>query len=534
MREARVYDDLTEARIFVVDDEPANLELFEAILLDDGFTDIRCIRDPRDVPALQAAAPPDLVLLDLHMPHLDGFALLERIRAAAAPDEYLPVLVLTADVLPEARQRALSAGARDFLTKPIDPVETVLRIRNLLETRRLHLEQRRARAAAESAARRQRLLADASRVLGASFDTQSALACLVRLCVPELAAGCAVDLTDGDTVTRAAIAAQPGVDVPAWSASMDGGGRAHVTPLIAGPRALGTLTIVPHAGAAVDADTAQVTAELARRAAAAIENARLFHAAQQANRARDDMLAVVAHDLRNPLNTIGMAAEALLEQMQSGAAPAPRYLELVRRSVARMDGMIGDLLEVNRLETDRLVLDPVVLSVRAIIDESVEAMRPIADSAGIALSGERPIDAAVHADPARVHQILSNLVGNAIKFTSRGGRVTVAAQGDGTGAVIFSVSDTGRGIPADQIPHVFGRFWQHDRRDSRGIGLGLAIAKGLAEAHGGRIWVESVSGQGSRFYFTLPLASSSSSSVRGQSSRSSLENARSASSLPPV
>ena len=111
----------------------------------------------------------------------------------------------------------------------------------------------------------------------------------------------------------------------------------------------------------------------------------------------------------------------------------------------------------------------------------------------------------VSADPLRVHQVLSNLVGNAIKFTPRNGRITLSADHVG-GDVRFAVTDTGAGIPADQLPHIFGQFWQASRTDRRGIGLGLAIAKGIVEAHHGRIWVESTVGTGSRFFFTLPSA----------------------------
>jgi signal transduction histidine kinase len=109
----------------------------------------------------------------------------------------------------------------------------------------------------------------------------------------------------------------------------------------------------------------------------------------------------------------------------------------------------------------------------------------------------------VLADAARVQQVLSNIVGNAVKFTPRDGRITVCAESIG-GEVRFAVIDTGPGIPAEQLPHIFGRFWQAKTSDRRGIGLGLAIAKGIVEAHNGRIWVESHVGLGSTFYFTLP------------------------------
>jgi signal transduction histidine kinase len=134
-------------------------------------------------------------------------------------------------------------------------------------------------------------------------------------------------------------------------------------------------------------------------------------------------------------------------------------------------------------------------------------LRPLAASSTIVLdsrvAGDLP---RVIADGARIQQVLSNLVGNAVKFTGRDGRITVAAE-QIDGEVRFSVVDTGPGIPAEQLPHIFGRFWQGKPTDRRGIGLGLAIAKGIVDAHNGRIWVESSVGAGSTFYFTLPAAS---------------------------
>src|SRR3990172_5183213 len=133
-------DRLSAARIVIVDDEPANVRLLERILQHAGYTDLTSTTDPRDALALCKETEPDLILLDLHMPHVDGFAVMAELRPLLVDDNYLPILVLTADITPEAKQRALSGGAKDFLTKPIDPPEVLLRIKNLLDTRFLHLQ----------------------------------------------------------------------------------------------------------------------------------------------------------------------------------------------------------------------------------------------------------------------------------------------------------------------------------------------------------------------------------------------------------
>ena len=132
-------DELTEARILVVDDQEANVRLLERILQRAGYANVATTTDPRQVLAMYGELDPDLIVLDLHMPHMDGFEVMEELGRRVPDGSYLPILVLTADATPQARQRALSMGARDFLTKPFDHDEALLRIRNLLETRSLHL-----------------------------------------------------------------------------------------------------------------------------------------------------------------------------------------------------------------------------------------------------------------------------------------------------------------------------------------------------------------------------------------------------------
>jgi signal transduction histidine kinase len=178
---------------------------------------------------------------------------------------------------------------------------------------------------------------------------------------------------------------------------------------------------------------------------------------------------------------------------------------MMRRAGERMNRLIQDLLDVKRIESGRLVVEPRPVPAGALLGEAVELLRPLATSNAIDLVYEAAEDLPrVSADPHRIHQVLSNLIGNSIKFTPRGGRVSVTGECLGP-EVRLAVSDTGPGIPPEYVPHIFGQFWQGARTDRRGIGLGLAIAKGIVEAHAGRIWVESTVGAGSSFYFTLPV-----------------------------
>jgi signal transduction histidine kinase len=244
--------------------------------------------------------------------------------------------------------------------------------------------------------------------------------------------------------------------------------------------------------------------ELARRASLAVDNALLYLEAQRATRARDEVLAVVAHDLRNPLGTIHMASSYLLEQ--SMEEPARRQLEIVHRSAARMNQMIQDLLDITRIESGRLALDLIDASPAPLLHEAWQMLEPLARARNLALRLEaEPTLPRVRMDAARVLQVISNLVGNALKFTPAGGEVSIHAEALDD-EVRISVRDTGPGITPDRLPHVFGRFWQADPKDRRGIGMGLSIAQGLVEGHGGRIWVESQPGEGSIFRFTLRRA----------------------------
>lgn len=237
--------------------------------------------------------------------------------------------------------------------------------------------------------------------------------------------------------------------------------------------------------------------EVGRRAALALENARLYRAAERAIQARDDVLGVVAHDIRNPLNTILMQVTLI---RRSEAQP-----ERIERAATRINRLIQDLLDVTHMEAGRLSIEPARVLAGQVVLESLEAQEPLASSGFLEL--QLDVTSAlpeIWADRDRLLQVFENLIGNATKFTQTGGRITVGAR-PREEDVLFWVADTGVGISADDLPHVFDRFWRVRKAERRGAGLGLAIVKGLVEAHGGHVWVESALGRGSTFYFTVPV-----------------------------
>jgi PAS domain S-box-containing protein len=279
-------------------------------------------------------------------------------------------------------------------------------------------------------------------------------------------------------------------------------------PLVAHGKLLGAITLVSSTAARVygPADV-WLAQELAQRAALAIENAQLYRAARRATQVRDDILGIVAHDLRNPLNSILLQAHLLRRRRGEPDRPgAQEPAEVITRAAARMNRLIQDLLDVTRMEAGRLSVEPACLAARQVASEAVEAHRPVATSASLELRLDLAPDLPeVWADRDRLLQVFENLIGNALKFTSPGGRITVGAAA-GDGEVLFRVADTGCGIAPEDLQHVFDRFWQARKAERRGAGLGLPIAQGLVEAHHGRIWVESAPGQGSTFFFTIPTA----------------------------
>src|SRR4051812_3495443 len=292
----------------------------------------------------------------------------------------------------------------------------------------------------------------------------------------------AVELTTGLSILTLLLTAALG-----WLPPLAAGG-ALVAVLLAGALALSVTDMIRRV---VMNEVGRVTLD------------QMYGEAQRVIDAREEILRIVAHDLRNPLNTVSMATALLLEDNSDPTRTS--QLRIIRRAGERANRLIQDLLSVTTIEAGRLSVAPRKVSVAELIHESAEMLTPIAREKSISLTVNAAADLpSVRADPARVLQVFSNLVGNAIKFTPSGGAITLSAV-RGNGKVICSVSDNGPGIPAAQIPRLFGKFWQAKRGDSGGVGLGLAIARGIVEAHGGTISVDSEVGRGSVFPSPLPI-----------------------------
>jgi two-component system, OmpR family, phosphate regulon sensor histidine kinase PhoR len=224
---------------------------------------------------------------------------------------------------------------------------------------------------------------------------------------------------------------------------------------------------------------------------------------------RRDFISNVSHELRTPLASLKALTETLRDGALEDPKAAPRFLGRIETEVDALTQMATELLELSRIESGQVPLELKVVPAAALLLSAAERMRAQAERAGVVVRLDTVQDMTeVRADPPRLEQVLVNLIHNAVKFTRPGGEVVLSAQA-GADFVRFCVRDTGLGIPADDLERIFERFYKANRaRSGGGTGLGLSISRHLVEAHGGRIWAESTEGQGSTFYFTIPIASS--------------------------
>jgi signal transduction histidine kinase len=435
-----------------------------------------------------------------------------------------------------------------------------------VDNARLYKQAETARARAEAAERQAAFLAEVGSVLATSLEYDVTLDNVARLAVSSIADVCLVDVVENEaslkrvaTATRdpskasvlaQALAYPPEVGrsplarplrtgepvlLPALNESdldeiapageykrllSELGVRSLLClPLVAHGKKLGVLTLMmAESGRNFDPTGVPPATELARRAALAVENAGLYRASQQAVRAREGVLSIVSHDLRNPLGTILMSARILLDSTSLPEDRRTKHLGVIVRAAERMDRLINDLLDVARLDAGQeLGLDREVHEIVDIVVEMNEAFRPRADAKLVRFSCDVADDLPlVCLDRLRILQVLANLISNAIKFTREGGEVIVRVEPAGSD-IRFVVSDTGVGIDEKDAGHVFDRYWQATRTARLGTGLGLPIAKGIVEAHGGRIWFESTPGVGTSFYFTLPAQGAAPSDVAAAS-----------------
>lgn len=518
-------------RVLVVEDEHLVALDIQVRLTRMGFVPVVCFAGG-DAVIKASEEHFDLILMDIKLKgSMDGIEAAHSIHAI----QDIPVIYLTAYADATTIERARQTEPYGYVLKPFNDRELKATIEIALQrhtSERLRDEQRQL----------QLFLSEASARLAESLDYRTVASAIADLLVPRYADWCLIHLRETEDLIPSFTYVRPtpahlqelGSDARVLAEVEDQRqthvmtrlerpedarnvvGEAYVealrdigancllcVPLVARREVLGSLCLVcgrdrqPY----MSHDLAMVE-DVAHRLAMALDNALLYRRAERAIRIRDDVLAIVSHDLRSPLATVMLRAQSVVRN------PELAHIGLaILRSARRMNRLIGDLLDASAINAGKLTLDVREHDVTDILREAGEMFRSSADQRGIELVEEPCAEARrVRCDRDRVLQVLTNLLSNALKYTRQGGKVTVSAKRD-EDRLYVEVRDSGIGIAADQIPHLFDRFWQARGRHD-GAGLGLYIARGIVVAHGSELTVQSSVGVGSAFSFALPLAAS--------------------------
>jgi signal transduction histidine kinase/DNA-binding response OmpR family regulator len=470
----------------------------------------------------------DVILADYSLPMFDGLTALD-LAQARCPN--LPFLFVTGALKDDSAVETLRRGATDFIVKQ--------RLSRLVPAIRRALRERDERRNRERAEAALKFMAEASARLASSLDLKATLGNLARLAIPSMADWCAVELTTHDSEGSARVATAHADPVKAEvlrrlhvshllpSQHPMIVSRSHaeeltrdleqlevlralrpssmmVVPLVVNGRSLGVIALgLEDAKRSYDTLDLATATNLADRAAVAVENARLYRELQREVRAREDLLAIVSHDLRTPMQSILLTA-AMLEQQMAQSDPMKPRVESLIKSADFINRLLGDLLDLSRFDAGGLQLDRDTHDIGRIVRDNLELVASVAERKSIRLADDCEPEVQAFCDRTRVRQILANLMSNALKFTPEGGTISVQAT-KVDDEIQISVIDSGPGIPEADRPYLFERYWQA-KHQRGGVGLGLSIVKALVEAHGGRVSVTSPPGQGSTFSFTLPIA----------------------------
>lgn len=506
----------------------------------------------------------NFVITDYRLRWNDGLTVLRHIRKRYPS---CPVIMFTDSGTQEVAVEGMKAGLDDYVLKSSQHfIRLPIAIRSVLERKRLETErdqllerERAARAEAEAQEKRSTFLANASRVLASSLDYRQVLTSVAYMAVPEFADWCFVDIVEptGVDFSKPVVAAAtpdkealvvklrqlypPSPNAPYGSAKVLRTGEPElathmpetlapsiaqdeehlrmlqqleaksymIVPMQLGDRILGTIVFASsQVGRHYGSRDLEMAMELGHRAAIALDHARLYRDAREANRIKDEFLAIVSHELRTPLNAL-IGWTQMLRDRKMDEETTARALETIERNARLQSKLIEDILDISRIVQNRIRLNKATVHLVPIINEVLEDVRPLAAAKAIDLESILdPSVGQVVGDPERLQQVVWNLLSNAIKFTASGGHVEVRLSQVGSHAHI-TIGDNGQGIPADFLPHIFDRFRQGVDTTTRkhgGLGLGLAIVRHLVEMHGGMVYAKSAGeGCGATFTVQLPI-----------------------------
>ncbi|NJN16490.1 MAG: response regulator [Oscillochloris sp.] len=493
----------------------------------------------------------DCVLLDYRLPDADGLAIVRELRRRGLQT---PIIVLTGQGDEQIAVELMKAGATDYITKTnLGPEHLSHSVRNAIRIQRAEM---RAAYALQDNLERLKFLADVGEELSSSLDIQTLVERLNHLLTPRLADWCAIDVLEVDGGFRRSVAIHPDAD-PAWLQRLEQGwpldpdlapsvamivhhrtnlvfplpnrdfaiGEGELRerlreedvsaliclPILSAERVYGGLTLIRRApGKPFTLSEIALIRQIAERAGAALENARLYQMARDAVKLRDDFLSIASHELRTPLTSmLGyiQLLERVLRRKHELSEREERALRTITAQTKRLNTLITAMLDVSRLQDGQLSIDREVLDLRPIVERSVAEFQPTLNSHQMVLAKpDEPV--LVLGDEVRLQQVLLNLLSNAVKYSPQGGTVAVRVE-QNPGWATIAISDEGIGIPRESLDRLFSRFFRASNANERrisGIGLGLYVVNAIVTLHGGTISVDSQIGCGSTFTIRLPLA----------------------------
>jgi signal transduction histidine kinase/DNA-binding response OmpR family regulator len=553
-----------KVNILIVDDLPEKHVVMASVLEELG-QNIVSARSGREALRLLLQMEFAVILLDVNMPDIDGLETASLIRQYKKTAQ-TPILFITSYVDELQAARGYALGAVDYISSPVIPDILRSKVRVFVELHRMHRQMQHqaaarealarsesARSAAEEAIRRADYLSLVSQRLALSLDIDATTHALVDLAVPALGLGAAVALLDshGELVCRIVkttdMSGEAGAaslknrrklnsamakaihsslmtrsiefsaPLPIWESERAGGKDTRITwlqgtqkmavcPLFAGEQLLGALLLFGNEDNFTSADVALIT-EVVSRASIAMENARLYTLVQEADRRKNEFLAMLAHELRNPLAPIRNAVH-IIHGVQEVSDTVAWARDVIGRQVDHMSRMVDDLLDVSRIVRGKVTVQTETMTLASLFERAVEASTPFIAQKNQELQVSLPEHTVVmQGDLVRLSQVLSNLLNNASKFTQAEGRISLVAKLKGD-IISIDVVDNGQGIEPEFLPHIFDLFVQGDQsldRSQGGLGIGLTLVKHLVDLHDGRVEAHSTGkGKGTRFSLYFP------------------------------
>lgn len=549
-----------DVKILVVDDVPSKLVALESILDEPGQTVVG-VSSGREALRRLLHEHFAVVLLDVNMPDIDGFETAALIRERKST-ESTPIIFITADSDETHARRGYSLGAVDYILAPVIPEVLRAKVGVFVDLYRKNAQlkqqmnaqialaqEQAARVAAEDSKRRSEFLADASQVLMHTLDVETRMDSLLRMLVPQiadLASFSQVDQQAGPLLhkliwhegqdvqlgafeqerlpaglaTAIGSAAATGcttlvkeANLSALTAAADSGAayarmQLQAVPLVARGHTIGVLTLASDLARRSVLPDISLIKDICSRAAIALDNARLYREIQDGNRRKDEFLAMLGHELRNPLAAMSNALECL-EYLRDDPTSCQAANDVLSRQLSHMSRLVDDLLDVSRITCGKVVLRKDVVELSAAAAGAIAAVRPALEGRGHSLSVLLPKEPVyLYADPTRFEQILVNLLHNAVKYTDPGGRIQLRGEVE-FGQLAIHVQDNGVGMSPELVAQVFDLFVQGNRsldRSQGGLGIGLTLVRSLVELHGGRVSAASAGPrQGSVFTVHLPV-----------------------------